>query len=89
VNPVDADRAAGGGRVWLGAWRCPSSNGVDVFLLGTEGSEVRYLQFEWDSPPPLAARDALFYRAVIRPAAIWHAAEYLERPVGRGVVVEL
>jgi len=77
------------GRVRLGSWRCPSGNDVDLFLLRTEGSAVRYLTFAWDSPPPLERPAAAFYRSVIRPAAMRLASEYLGRPLGRGLVIEL
>jgi hypothetical protein len=74
-------------RTPLGDWTCPSGNNVVAYYRELRpGQAVRDL--EWDAPPPLSPADELYYLAVIRPAIVRRAQEYLERP-GRAMVATL
>lgn len=70
----------------LGSWRCASGNKVDIYLRADDGSGVRQLEAEWDSPPPLSDSDFADYVAIILPTLTKRAQEYLERP-GKALVV--
>jgi hypothetical protein len=70
----------------LGIWTCPSGNSVDVFIDGTDA--VRALTCKWDTFP-LSREERCHYTAVILPAIIRRAAEFLERPCRRALVVQL
>lgn len=74
-------------RVWLGAWTCPSGNGVEVFYRQLEDGFAA-LELEWDAPPPLQPADEAHYVNVIRPAVVRLVAEYTEQ-TGRAVVVDV
>jgi hypothetical protein len=70
----------------LGAWDCPSGNNVEAWIT-THGPDLGEITMAWDTPPPLRAEDELYYVGVIRPAVIRLAAEYLERPCRRALVL--
>jgi hypothetical protein len=69
----------------LGSWRCPSSNSVDVYLEGDDGSGLRHLTCQWDQFP-LSTPDEVHWTAVILPALTRTAQEYLEKTGGALVV---
>ena len=76
------------GRVSLGCWRLPASGQrVRVFLCRDDRSGTRVIEFEWTGSGPRAC-DERFYSAVIRPAVIRRAQEYLEQP-GQALVIEV
>jgi hypothetical protein len=73
-------------RTRLGAWRCPSGNGVDVFFRrGADG--IARIEFEWDTLP-LRGADQLDYVVRIRPEALRRVAEFTEQP-GPAALIEL
>lgn len=74
------------GRMKLGSWRCPSGNGVDVFMEPDTGPGTRQLTLEWDTPPPLEPADEAYYLTVIQPAVARLVSEYTER-TGRILVI--
>ena len=75
-------------RVRLGDWTCPSGNNVVVYA-EIHATDEAVLRMQWDTPPPLRPADEIYYRAVIRPAALALAAEYMERPMRRTLLLEL
>jgi hypothetical protein len=62
----------------LGSWTCPSGNSCDVVIAPKHEAVV--VEVRWDEAPPLRIEDAVFYVAVIRPAIVRLAREYLECP---------
>jgi hypothetical protein len=72
----------------LGDWTCPSGNNVVAFIV-LHSPDQAELRMEWDTPPPLAPQDERHYTDVIRPAMTALAAEYMERPARRALVLEL
>jgi hypothetical protein len=75
------------GRVLLGAWTCPSGNSCNVYFR-RERPGVEHLEFEWDRMP-LSPTDQIHYLGRLLPRIAQRLAEYLEKPVGRTVVVAL
>jgi hypothetical protein len=80
--------SAGVKRHRLGSWDCPTGNNV-VGYITTHALDVGEIRMAWDSPPPLSTSDYAYYTATILPAVIALAAEYLERPCRRALVVTL
>jgi hypothetical protein len=74
--------------VRLGDWTTPTGNNV-VADLATHGPAAGEIRMAWDAPPPLSAADERYYTHVIRPAVLARAAEYMERPMRRALVVTL
>ena len=66
--------------VTLGTWDCPTGDtgGVAIVMHGPPQGEIR---LAWDTTPPPSASDEAHDLAVIRPAGLALAAEYLERPM--------
>jgi hypothetical protein len=69
-------------RAYLGSWRTPTGNSVDVFVRADDRQGVRVVDCEWQSGPPLPFDDEFYYLVVVRPAIIRRAQEYLESPGG-------
>jgi hypothetical protein len=70
----------------LGDWTCPSGNNVEAWL-ETRGNRQAEIRLAWDVPPPLNHEDEAFYIALIRPQVIRLAAEYLEEPCRKALVI--
>ncbi len=63
----------------LGEWKFPSGNHLAASIQ-TNAEGVRLVVCAWDDPPPLSARDRIFYHSVALPEIIRRAQEYLETP---------
>ena len=71
----------------LGSWDCPSGNSVDVYL--TESvDDLRMMKCLWDDLP-LSAEDVQYYQETVMPEVTAKMQEYLERPSGKVLYVEM
>lgn len=67
----------------LGTWTCPSGNNVIAyFRRDPKVPQVPLLELEWDTPPPLAAADELYYQVEIVPAIDRLVREFTETAGG-------
>lgn len=72
----------------LGDWTIPGpQNNVIAYYVDPREDGSAGLRLEWDNPPPLTLDDEAFYLTVIRPQVLERLADYLDRPLGLGLVV--
>ena len=70
--------------VTLGTWDCPTANTV-VAASVVHGPHKGEIRLAWGTAPALSASDEAHDLAVIRPAVLTLAAEYLQRPMRRAL----